>query len=347
MNRGNRVSAATCLCGSLLLAACASRHTPTAPVSAAPALEAAPPATDAQKAGFAGPVSIVVWNTSPFERQGQGFQESARRSLRTVRYDEHGRLLEDGTLTERTALKYDPLGQLALLRQYRGSELRSSTAYFYDARGRAVLEETKDPGGTLVAALSYRYDAAGRLAEKTARAATGETQKTWTFAYDPQGRLIDETAHTFAEAAGPGGRLEYRIVCEYDERGRKTGEKLYTHPGGPDSVTRYTYGPSGAQERVTEEQYLVPDNVLLLRRTDRFDASGNLIRSEEETFAPGGAAARSSTTTYEYEFDTFGNWKKLTALCSTGGQAPKVAQVIQRTISYHNQGGGIEIHNLP
>lgn len=267
--------------------------------------------------------------------------------MRTVRYDEHGRMLEDGSLAERTVLKYDPLGQLALLRQYRGPELRSSTAYFYDAQGRAVLEETRDSVGALVSALTYRYDAAGRLAEKTARAVTGETQKAWTFTYDSKGRLVDETAHTFAAAAGPGGQLEYRIACEYDERGRKTVEKLYTLAGSPDSVTRYAYGPSGARELVTEEQYLAPDDVLLIRRTDRFDAAGNLVRSEEETFAPGGAAGQSSTTAYEYEFDTFGNWKKQTAFFSTGDQAPRVAQVIQRTISYYNQGGGLEIYNLP
>jgi YD repeat-containing protein len=269
--------------------------------------------------------------------------------MRTVRYDEHGRMLEDATLAERTTLKYDPLGQLVLLRQYRGVELRSSTAYFYDAQGRAALEETKDSSGNLVSTVSYRYDAAGRLVEKTAHAVTGERQKIWSYQYDPQGRLIEETARTYAAAAEPGTgeQLEYRSVFEYDGSGRKVSEQLFTLSEGPDSVTRYTYGPSGTPQQVTEEQYLVPDNVLLIRRTDHFDTAGNVLRSEEQTFAPGGSAARSSTTTYEYEFDALGNWEKQTALYSTGGQAPKVAQVIQRTISYHNQGGGIEIHDLP
>ena len=331
-----------CLCLALLLSACAApQKPPSAALSASPAAPAAPeaPLTDAQKAGFLGPVSVVTWETAVLEQKGDTVQEGPKRYTRTLRFNKDGRLMEDSTFADRTLLKYDSLGQLISRRHFRTGALKSSTAYFFDEQGRAVLDETKDANGALLSAVSYRYGAGGQLEEKTARAPTGELQKTWSFLYDQQGRVLEEVAYAYDPGPEGGGkRFEYRSVFGYDEQGRKIREELSTMPGEPDTLTRYAYGPSGALKELSEETYLPPQKAVVSRRTDHYDPSGYLTRTEEEMYDPQGSPSRSSVTMYQYEFDAQGNWKRQATSVTAGGQEPKPVQAIYRTISYHQEG---------
>lgn len=340
--REPRSIAPLCLCLALILSGCATQQKPHAPAPPppAPSARAAAPLTDAQQAGFLGPVSVVTWETTTFASKDGALQEGPKRYTRTLRYNKDGRLLEDSSFADRTLLRYDPLGQLVGRKHYKTGTLKSNTTYFFDDQGRAVLDETKDADDALLSSVSYRYGAGGLLEEKSARAPTGELQKTWSYRSDAQGRVLEEEAYTFPSEPGGGGErlLEYKSVFAYDDQGRKVREDLYTMPGEPDTITRYAYGPSGALKELTEETYLPPQKTLVSRRTDHYDPSGFVTRSEEEFFEPQGPTSRTSVTTYEYLFDDRGNWIRQTTSVTDGSMAPNPVQVVYRTISYHQPG---------
>lgn len=109
----------------------------------------------------------------------------------------------------------------------------------------------------------------------------------------------------------PGGVVQKsRSLLErtiYDERGRRVANETYPVAGEP-----------GGQE------------------VHRYDAQGNLI--ETMSLGPGGAVLK--RIVYDYEFDQYGNWVKMTA--STAGQKAdgllRPVEVTNRKITYFAAG---------
>jgi len=112
------------------------------------------------------------------------------------RYDSSGRKIREGysegtedQLIFYSQFGYDSTGQLTVKETLRADAENYSNAefYFYDDKGRKVLEELDDDGDSLTDRLyKYRYDEEGRLVQIiNARGDDGTVFSTYNYSYDP------------------------------------------------------------------------------------------------------------------------------------------------------------------
>jgi hypothetical protein len=102
-------------------------------------------------------------------------------------------------------------------------------------------------------------------------------------------------------------------------------------------LERTLYDEGG--RRVENETYPVVGNPRG-EEVHKYDAQGNL----SETFVRDARGATLSRTVYEYEFDAFGNWVKMTAsvaVVSTGKAGFEPVEVTNRTITYYQTGESV------
>ncbi|HEX8162355.1 MAG TPA: RHS repeat domain-containing protein [Pyrinomonadaceae bacterium] len=126
---------------------------------------------------------------------------------------------------------------------------------------------------------------------------------------------------------GPVRRVE-TVVVKVESDGRARAEKSRS------LLERTVYDEAG--RRVENETYPVVGNT----RGDeihKYDAQGNL----SETVVRDARGAALSRTVYEYEFDAFGNWVKMTAsvaVVRAGKAGFEPVEVTNRTITYYQTG---------
>jgi hypothetical protein len=123
---------------------------------------------------------------------------------------------------------------------------------------------------------------------------------------------------------GPVRRVETEVVKVAFDRGTRIEKSRSL-------LERTLYDDSG--RRVENETYPVVGSASG-EETHRYDAQGNLA----ETVVRDARGATLSRTVYEYEFDPFGNWVKMTAsvaVVSAGKPGFEPVEVTSRTITYY------------
>lgn len=124
---------------------------------------------------------------------------------------------------------------------------------------------------------------------------------------------------------GPVRRIETEVVGLEMRQGR-------AQPKPPSLLERTLYDERG--RRVENETYPVGGGGRGGRETHRYDARGNVA----ETVVRGAGGAVLSRTVYEYEFDQFGNWIKMTAavaVSNSGRVEYEPTEITRRTITYY------------
>jgi hypothetical protein len=128
---------------------------------------------------------------------------------------------------------------------------------------------------------------------------------------------------------GPVRRVETEVVKVELDRGARVEKSR--------SVLERTLYDEGGR-RVENETYPVVGDTRG-EEVHRYDAQGNLA----ETVLRDARGATLSRTVYEYEFDGFGNWVKMTAsvaVVSAGKPGFEPVEVMNRAITYYRIDGG-------
>lgn len=123
---------------------------------------------------------------------------------------------------------------------------------------------------------------------------------------------------------GPVRRVETEVVKLDFEHGARVEKSR--------SILERTLYDEGGR-RVENETYPVVGDTRG-EEVHKYDAQGNL----SETLVRDARGATLSRTTYEYEFDAFGNWVKMTAsvaVTSAGKSGYEPVEVTNRTITYY------------
>lgn len=127
---------------------------------------------------------------------------------------------------------------------------------------------------------------------------------------------------------GPVRRVETEVVKLDFERGARVEKSR--------SILERTLYDEGGR-RVENETYPVVGDTRG-EEGHKYDAQGNL----SETFVRDARGATLSRTVYEYEFDAFGNWVKMTAsvaVVNAGKPGFEPVEVTNRTITYYRIDG--------
>jgi YD repeat-containing protein len=115
----------------------------------------------------------------------------------------------------------------------------------------------------------------------------------------------------------------------YDAKGNKTLETWYNPNGSVNRRVQFTYDPNG---NLTEAVRYKADGTLADRVAYVYDAKGN--KTEETTYKADGSLEKYSTFTYE--FDSHGNWTKMTEITRFETDADTYwAESVYRTITYY------------
>lgn len=129
---------------------------------------------------------------------------------------------------------------------------------------------------------------------------------------------------------GPVRRVETEVVKVGVNRGARVEKSRSL-------LERTLYDEGG--RRVENETYPVVGDTRG-EEVHKYDAQGNLA----ETVVRGARGATLSRTTYEYEFDAFGNWVKMTAsvaVVNAGNPGYEPVEVTNRTITYYQTAGDV------
>jgi len=115
----------------------------------------------------------------------------------------------------------------------------------------------------------------------------------------------------------------------YDAKGNKTLEAWHNPNGSVNRRVQFTYDPNGS---LTEAVRYKADGTLADKVAYVYDAKGN--KTEETTYKADGSLEKYST--FSYEFDSHGNWIKMTEITRFETDADTYwAESVYRTISYY------------
>ncbi len=115
----------------------------------------------------------------------------------------------------------------------------------------------------------------------------------------------------------------------YDAKGNKTLETWYNPNGSVNRRVQFTYDSNG---NLTEAVRYKPDGSIADKIVYVYDAKGN--KTEETTYKADGSVEKYST--YAYEFDSRGNWTKMTEITRFESEEDTYwAESVYRNISYY------------
>jgi len=278
--------------------------------------------TDREKAGFKGPVLTVVENSAGSDQtvvtayNSKG-GEKERIIYSSINYGRHAHTYDAQARRTKTDHYWSP----------EDGAPRQTTRYTYDAKGKLIQEITCDTTGCFNKKV-YRYDSREKLTEEVLYYPSGDSFKVrLVHAYDPQGHRIQTTIQ---EAHGPGLGIG-DTVQEYDPDGKLT--KCTTH---------YTGHKAGDEEGKLD----FPPYDLIT--TNKYNSHGDI--TEQTTYnTKNGPEDKDECgcppchTTYEYQYDSHGNWTKRKEFSCTPAdlyhaRCRKLEGEVERTITYYETG---------
>lgn len=116
---------------------------------------------------------------------------------------------------------------------------------------------------------------------------------------------------------------------DYDAKGNKTLETWYNPDGSLNRRVQFTYDATG---NLLEAIRYKADGTLANKVVYAYDSKGN--RTEEATYKADGSLEKRST--YAYEFDSHGNWTKMTEITKFESEEETYwAESIYRKITYY------------
>lgn len=292
--------------------------------------------SDREEQGLVGPVRTLLVET---ESPGK-----ARIKTEMVSFDASGNKIEemkyssDGALESRRVYSYDIKGNVIAETGYDAKgEIEWKNSYNYDGSGSKVEILSYSGDGKLAARTSYTYDASGKLSEESYRDIKDtRLDQTIKYTYDDKGHLLSKKSN---RSWGP---RSVDVTYIYDKRG------LLIEEVDRDVITNtrhYIYDEKG--RRVQEENGPFPREVIKL--DDKGNPTARIIGSGSARIG----SPLDSEETYEYEYDSHGNWvkqtrtrvvvKEVTQSATVGRvtefprlqRSSELEDVIYRTITYY------------
>ncbi|HEY7544524.1 MAG TPA: energy transducer TonB [Blastocatellia bacterium] len=178
-----------------------------------------------------------------------------------------------------------------------------------------------------------KYDAQGNLTDRTSYARGRAYVKT-VFSYDAEGSRREEITHLAKPGQKEPNETEhYRRVYKYDKDGNRGEELFYSADGKLLEKTAYFYDSNGnVKETESSGKRLAGVSRCSIRRGDRGE--------ELETTCKYSKSADSLKKTYEYEFDSAGNWIKrvMSMLINiSSGETRLIKEATYRKIVYGSE----------
>lgn len=244
-------------------------------------------------------------------------------------YDEEGRLREqnawkgNGERKWKCVYSYNAKGRLAewnLDMQARGE--RDTTVFTYDASGNKIKAVTRANDPMQSGRKEYVYDRAGNETEVIKYSATGSVQEHILYEYDGNDNQV-----TMAELFPDGTPYKIRKAT-YDSYGSITGLILYLG----DSIDSRTMMVNDARGKHIEIRSLGADSSYEGRSVYAYDSVGNMV--EQKVYKSTDEQAVASHVLLEYEYDSYGNIAKQTAIVvQKGKRVPR--EYVAYTYTYY------------
>ena len=174
--------------------------------------------------------------------------------------------------------------------------VKATTVISYDDKGKKIEEVTRDSVKENSRRVIYKYDNDGNEIESDIYDLGLVLQHIVIYKYDKKGYQIG-----YGET-GPTRKFEYKMFCEYDDKGNKTAGADYRSDS--ETTTKWTQ-INDAHGRRIETDYFLADGTVLEKRYIRYDAMGYPV--EYTTRKPDGSINEEKSYAYVNEYDDHGN----------------------------------------
>lgn len=255
---------------------------------------------DKEEAGLRGLVRTVhTESVESSNKSGQWIEEV--QFMQTISYDQKGNRVG--------RINYNPDGS------FRSEEKGTIT---YDDQGRITEINSTDNLRSFAGKKIYKYDSKGNISEEINYINVGSIGSRNAYVYDENGNISEELHYAHDDSFvsrkvykyAPEGYIAEEAV--YHSRGKLLRKKVVAHDAnGKKTVVHYDGNGSTVDKQVFT-----------------YNANGNI--SEILFYKPDGSL--DGKTTYDYEYDSIGNWIKQRD--SHKGKAEWL-RVTRRTITYY------------
>lgn len=282
--------------------------------------------------------------------------------FQTVAYDIQGNKIEDssfsidGSLIGKTLLTYDPTGRLTEEAHYRSEEILIGTSeYKYDTNGRPIEKVSFTNDGHLASKKICNYDSSGRKEEELFIEDAAFEANTVSYQvedalynierarlvrsmYDADDRLTEVLFYSSDGSLITKLNMIYDIDGNLIREAQSTGVGLLAAKvpeladllpvGSPLFIREFAYDSHG--RKIEEKRYV--GESLESKKVFTYDVEG--VKTEEAEYETGDTLR--SRVSFEYEFNSLGDWTKETVSRQVGesGRFEPVA-VKYRTITYY------------
>lgn len=254
--------------------------------------------------------------------------------------------------TYRYVYQYGKDGRLQRVDYYHYGRMRDTWTFEYDDEGRPVgivyffnngspsirqeytyidgrLSEKRSRqygrNGNLLYTHFYLYDDAGNVIEKKLVFSERERSYTWTTAYSESGAILESSLFNDAGIYLEGSRREYDV-----KGGQLLVEETFGRNGIP-AVLKENIFDLQKNPVLQATENFAPPSYSEVRR--RYDTGNHLVN--EACYNRDGSLIRE--TGYEYEFDIYGNWIKMSVFDTVNSAEyyRRIARIEKRTIEYY------------
>ncbi|MDC0339067.1 hypothetical protein OAN33_05975 [Flavobacteriales bacterium] len=218
-------------------------------------------------------------------------------------------------------IKFNNLGKgTEFIEYYEDGSLSSKYTYKYDDNGNQIEENYYNSDGVLSSKDTYKYDVNGNHNEGESYNSDGGLISKYLYKHDEDGNIIEEIDFD------SNGILEYKTIFKYDDKGNPIEENNYKSDGSLVSKNTYKYDDKGNQ---IEENVFNSDGSLYYKSTSKYHSNGDKIEMDTESYRD--EITERYTFTYEYTYDSEGNWIKQIGLVDG---KPEI--LIERDIEYYD-----------
>jgi hypothetical protein len=252
--------------------------------------------------GLAGKVRSLTLERVELEKKAGSLFEGKRKPVETMRYTPEGAKIEETHYSSNGALLW-------------------TWVHAYGSDGRQRTIECRLANGSVSEKFVFAYNKDKEI-ERDILGPDGSLREKSSYAYDENGNNAE--IDTVAADGTSVGKWAY----QYDDRGHVREWAAYNADGSIFEESTYTYDSEGRLKVAAEYR---ADNSLEKKVT--YDSKGNEIEAEKDA-ADGTLGWK---RTYEYDFDSTGNWIKRTTkeLTGSSGKGDFAAVEIEyRTIEY-------------
>jgi TonB family protein len=279
---------------------------------------------DGEREKLVGPVQSL--RVERVEAPGQ-----PRKTVAAYGYDSRGNLTEsvvfgsDGTALSKSVSTYDVQGSKTEQSQYKSKDtLISKTIYSHNSAGLVIEADEYDEKNTLRLKTLFSYDEAGRFIEKR-QIRNNELGSKIRYKYNSDGRLSEQVN------SNKEGVVQFKAVHLYAPDLIRSEYLLYRNQQAPPVKTMRI---RNLKKNSTEIGYYRSSGDTAWKWVFTYDDKDN-VSGEEFT-----NVAAFDKCSYEYVYDSMGNWTKRTTSRwhqADGNLVPRPGETIYRRISYYQQ----------